>query len=136
VLIPDRVGLEQRPEAVAGRTEPGHWEGDTVVSGKRTGGRAALAVFVERETRLVAAQLIPDLKPDSFTAAATSCLEGKQVRTPTLDNGQENRQHQALAKATGAEVYFTDPYSSWQKGSVEHVNKLLRGYDQASYMQK
>lgn len=128
VLIPDRTGIDQRPEVVASRTEPGHWEGDTVVSGKRTGSKAALAVFVERETRLVTARLMPDLRPRSFTAAATSCLAGKQTLTLTLDNGQENRRHQAITAATGAQVYFADPYSSWQKGSVEHANKLLR-YD-------
>jgi IS30 family transposase len=76
----------------------------------------------------VTARLIPDLKPARFTAAAIQALGDKQTVTLTLDNGQENRHHRQLTKATGASVYFTDPYSSWQKGSVEHANKLLRNY--------
>jgi transposase, IS30 family len=128
VLIPDRVPLSERPEEAAARSTPGHWEGDCVVSGKRTGSKAALAVFVERKTRLVSARLIPDMKPERFTAAAVQVLGDKQAVTLTLDNGQENRRHAGITAATGARAYFCDPYSSWQKGSVEHANKLLRAY--------
>ncbi len=128
VLIPDRVSIDARPRAATRRRAYGHWEGDCVVSGKRTGSKAALAVFVERKTRLVSAQLIPDMKPERFAAAATGCLAGKRALTLSLDNGQENRQHRAITAATGAKAFFCDPYASWQKGSVEHANKLLRAY--------
>lgn len=50
------------------------------------------------------------------------------MRSMTLDNGVENHAHQAFTRATGAATFFCDPYSSWQKGSVEHANKLIRGY--------
>ena len=46
----------------------------------------------------------------------------------TTDNGIENRRHALVTKKTGAPVFFTDPYSSWQKGSVENANKMLRRY--------
>ena len=128
VLIPDRVSVTERPRGASNRTRYGHWEGDTVVSGKRTGSKAALAVFVERKTRLVAAALIPDLKAESFAGAATALLAGKKTLTLTLDNGIENRRHTDITRATGAKAFFCDPYSSWQKGSVEHANKLLRSY--------
>lgn len=128
VLIPDRVSIDQRPKSISSRRTHGHWEGDCVVSGKRTGSKAALAVFVERQTRLVSAKLMPDMKPERFTAATVQVLGDKQARTLTLDNGQENRRHQAITAATEAKVFFCDPYSSWQKGSVEHANKLLRRY--------
>ena len=127
-LIPDRVSVEWRPQGATNRTRYGHWEGDTVVSGKKTGSKVALAVFVERRTRLVTARLIPDMKPESFTNAATTLLATKKALSLTLDNGIENRRHKDITRASGAGVYFCDPYCSWQKGQVEHANKLLRTY--------
>ncbi len=128
VLIPGRISVELRPQGATNRTRYGHWEGDTVVSGKKTGSKAALAVFAERRTRLVAATLIPNLKPESFTVAAICQLAGKKALTLTLDNGIENRAHADITRSTGARTFFCDPCSSWQKGSVEHANKLLRQY--------
>jgi IS30 family transposase len=127
-MIPDRISVEQRPRGATNRTRYGHWEGDTVVSGKRTGSKAALAVMVERKTRLIAATLIPNLRPETFTTATIALLAGKKALSLTLDNGIENKQHTAITAATGADAFFCDPYSSWQKGQVEHANKLLRRY--------
>lgn len=127
-MIPDRISITERPAVVEDRQEAGHWEGDTVVSGKRTHSKAALAVTQERTTRLIAATLIPNLKPESFTKATSSMLAGKHVLSLTLDNGIENKQHAAIAAATGATVFFCDPYSSYQKGGIENANKLLRRY--------
>jgi IS30 family transposase len=127
-LIPNRVSAELRPQGATNRTRYGHWEGDTVVSGKKTGSKAALAVFTERRTRLVTAALIPNLKPESFAGAAIDHLVGKKALSLTLDNGIENRLHAAITQKTGAAAYFCAPYSSWQKGQVEHTNKLLRAY--------
>lgn len=128
VMIPDRVPVEQRPLGATNRTRYGHWEGDTVVSGKKTGSKTALAVTVERKTRLIGARLIPNLKPESFAGATVALLAGKKTLSLTLDNGIENKQHAGITSAVGAGVFFCDPYSSWQKGSVEHANKLLRRY--------
>jgi IS30 family transposase len=55
-------------------------------------------------------------------------LANKRALTLSLDNGIENKQHKGITAATGAVVYFCDPYSSYQKGSVEHANKMLRRY--------
>lgn len=128
VMIPDRVSITERPEAVEDRTEAGHWEGDTVVSGKRTHSKTALAVAQERTTRLIVATLIPNLKPESFTTATNSMLTGKLAHTLSLDNGIENKRHKDITEVIGADVYFCDPYSSYQKGGVEHANKMLRRY--------
>lgn len=128
VMIPDRVSITERPQTVEDRQEPGHWEGDTVVSGKRTRSKAALAVAQERTTRLIGATLIPNLKPASFTSATNGVLKDKRALTLSLDNGIENKQHAVITAATGAVVYFCDPYSSYQKGGVENANKMLRRY--------
>jgi len=128
VMIPDRVSITERPAIVETRGRTGDWEGDTVVSGKKTGAKVALAVASERITKLITAQLIPNLKPESFSTAAITMLSDKQAYTLSLDNGIENKQHQTITKATGADVFFCDPYSSWQKGGVENANKMLRRY--------
>jgi transposase, IS30 family len=128
VMIPDRVSITERRQTVEDRQEAGHWEGDTVVSGKRTRSKAALAVAQERTTRLIGATLIPNLKPESFTRATNDMLAGKLSLTLSLDNGIENKQHKGITNAIGVQVFFCDPYSSYQKGGVENANKMLRRY--------
>ena len=128
VMIPARISISERPLAALDRAESGHCEFDSVVSSKRSGSTAALAVVQERCTRLVRAQLVPNLKPAPYAATILELAEGLVVRTLTTDNGIENRAHQDITKKTGAPVFFTDPYSSWQKGGVENANKMLRRY--------
>lgn len=128
VMIPNRVGIEQRPAIVGTRERAGDWEGDTIVSGKRTHSKAALAVVSERQTKLLGVRLIPNLKPQSFASATTVMLGGKLTHTLSLDNGIENKQHEDIAEATGAQVFFCDPYCSHQKGGVENGNKMVRRY--------
>lgn len=124
-MIPDRVSITERPLGATNRSRYGHWEGDTVVSGKRTGSTAALVVTVERKTRLVAARTIPDLKPESFNGAIRDVQIGvSKMLSLSLDNGIENRHHTQLT----VPAYFCDPYSSWQKGSVENANRMIRRY--------
>lgn len=128
VMIPDRTSITERPVAALDRAEPGHCEYDSVVSGKRSGSTAALAVLVERSSRLVRAQLVPDLRPEPYADTIAALAMGLAARSMTTDNGIENKQHTLVTKKTGAPVFFTDPYSSWQKGGVENANKMLRRY--------
>jgi IS30 family transposase len=128
LTISGRVPITQRPAGATNRTRYGHWEGDTMVSGKYTHSTASLVVATERKTRYVVAGLIPDLAGETFSTTLSQLLDGKYVRSMTLDNGVENHAHHAFTRATGAATFFCDPYSSWQKGSVEHANKLIRGY--------
>lgn len=128
VMIPDRVGIELRPLAAADRTEPGHWEYDSIVSSKRSGSTAALAVVSERVSRLVTATRVPNLRPVPYAKAIATQLTRKLATTLTTDNGIENRHHADITEVTGAPVFFTNPYSSWQKGGVENANRMLRKY--------
>ncbi len=125
VMIPDRVSITKRPAAATERSVYGHHEGDTMVSGKKTGSRAALAVDVERKARYLSARTIPNLKPQTFNTAMLS-IQAKltSIISRTYDNGIENKDHAAL----GIDSYFCDPYSSYQKGAVENGNKMLRRY--------
>lgn len=128
VMIPDRTSITERPLAALDRVETGHCEYDSIVSSKRSGSTAALAVLVERSSRLVRAHLVPNLKPEPFALTLAKLARGLRVQTMTTDNGIENKQHCLITKKTGATVFFTDPYSSWQKGGVENANRMLRRY--------
>ena len=127
-MIPDRISITERPLAALDRVEVGHCEYDSVVSSKRTGSTAALAVLVERSSRLVQAALVPNLCPAPYAKTVSRLADGIRARSFTTDNGIENRHHGVVTKKTGASVFFTDPYSSWQKGGVENMNKMLRRY--------
>ncbi len=123
-LIPFRIGIECRPEYINNLTMPWHWEGDTIVSGKKTRSKYALVVLVERVTKTVRIRKISSLKPSLFNEAVRSIAKNNQIESLTLDNGIENQHHYKL----GIDTYFCDPYSSWQKGMVENVNKMIRYY--------
>ncbi len=128
VMIPNRISVTERPQVVEDRLQVGNWEYDSVHSSKRSGSTAALAVAQERSTRLIQASLVVNLKPVAYAATITGLVGGFLVRTMTTDNGIENKAHAAVTSGTGAVVYFTDPYASWQKGGVENANKMIRRY--------
>jgi transposase, IS30 family len=128
VMIHGRVGIERRSEAALDRVEPGHGEYDSIVSSKRSKSTAALAVLQERTSRLVRAKLVPNLKPKTYARTISQLSIDLQLRSLTTDNGIENKQHKLTTQRTGVPVFFTDPYSSWQKGGVENANKMLRRY--------
>lgn len=123
-LIPNRKGLEQRPVGANNKTRFGHYEGDTVVSGKKTGNKTALAVLYERKAKGVSFRKINRLKPRLFNQAIKEMAKDKKVRSLTMDNGIENIKYEELGLAT----FFCDPYSSWQKGGVENVIKMARRF--------
>lgn len=123
-LIPNRKGLELRPAGANNKTRFGHYEGDTVVSGKKTGSKTALAVLYERKGKFANFKKIDNLKPKSFNQAVKKMTDDKKVRSLTMDNGIENIKHEELNLAT----FFCDPYSSWQKGGVENVIKMSRRF--------
>jgi len=123
-LIPNRIGIEERPEYVNSRSRYGHREGDTIVSGKKTGSKEALVVVQERKAKYVKIGKIKSLKPKLFNQKIKKTANDAKINSLTLDNGIENRFHEQL----GIPVYFCDSYSSWQKGGVENINKMIRRF--------
>ena len=123
-MISDRISIDERFLGATNRTRYGHWEGDTIVSGKHTDSTAAVSVAYERKARLIAARRIENLKPASHTTALQDMLANKKALSMTQDNGMENREHRQL----GIPTFFCDPYSSWQKGGIENANKMIRRY--------
>ena len=119
-LIPNRVGIERRSEAVKNRTRYGHWERDSVVS--RKGCAGGMATHQERKSRLVAAVKVASMRPLEHARATQGVYEDTKMLSTTTDNGIENRDHESW----GMPTFFCDPYSSWQKGGIENANKMLR----------
>jgi len=128
VKIPRRVSIRERPELINTREEFGHWEGDTVVGDKH---KTGIHTEVERISRLLFAYQVPRIRAKE-TYLAQLCIFSslpKQARkSTTLDNGGENYLHTGLQNELGMQTYFADPYSSWQRGTNEYTNGLLRRY--------
>ncbi len=101
-------------------------EADTVIA---RGSR--LATFVERKSRYLLIARLPDGKAASFNAGAIRLLRKLPARvrkTMTSDNGSEFIEHGRLASRLGFKTYFADPYASWQRGTNENTNGLIRQY--------
>lgn len=126
--IPNRIPIEDRPLSVENRSRFGHWEGDSLVSRKSI---AALNSLVERKSRLLLLTRLQRKTAELTTDAVILRLQElpeKVRRTLTLDNGTENAQHEAITEAIGIQCYFARPYASWQRGTNESVNGLVRRY--------
>lgn len=121
-LIPHRVDISRRFKGAATRNRYGHWEKDAIVS--RHGISASLAVAEERKSRLVVARKVRNMSPVLHEVATKKMLEGKKALSITRDNGIENTHHEENSVPS----FFCEPYSSWQKGSIENANKLIRRF--------
>lgn len=121
-LIPGRIGIEHRPPGAENRSRYGHYESDTIVP--RRGGAGAILVLIERKSRYVHLWKIPNLKPRGVSERLGGIRGRIYINSITFDNGIENLYHQDI----GVPTYFCDPYSSWQKGAVEHANRMVRRY--------
>ena len=119
-LIPNRVDISRRFRGAENRTRYGHWEKDAVVS--RSGVSASLAVAEERKSRLLDARKVRNMSPVDHEIATRKMLSGKKSLSITRDNGIENTHHEE----TETPSFFCEAYSSWQKGSIENANKLIR----------
>jgi len=123
----DMVPISQRPPSVDDRAVPGHWEIDLIV-GK--GSRSAIGVLVERCTRFVILLHMGNDKTAQHLAnqmiAEVKHLPEHLRQSLTCDQGKEMAEHARITFETEMKVYFCDPHSPWQKGSVENMNWLLR----------
>lgn len=127
-IIPNRVSISRRPLSANNRSRYGHTASDTMVSGKKTGSKAAIAGTLERKLRYVSLSKLKDLKPATMNAGLKSNFNamGIAIHTDTKDNGIENAYHEQIERELGISSYFCDPYSSWQKGEIENIFKLVR----------
>src|SRR4051794_20163155 len=123
--IAERRSIHDRPEAVQGRKDAGHWESDLLIC-KRT---RPVLVLKERKTRFVLAARLAG-KSAAETAAVMGGLFRRLAprrRPPiTFNNAPASARHGLLASACAMTTWFCDAYASWQKGAVENANGRLR----------
>jgi len=124
--IPNRVGIQDRPEDIAQRQHMGHWESDTIVSRQSV---AAIMLLVERKTRV---SLITKLNQKTALENSQGIIARLQDFPQTLrqsityDNGSENTEHETVNQQLNTLSFFCNPYHSWEKGSVENTAGLVR----------
>ncbi|AKJ63420.1 IS30 family transposase [Kiritimatiella glycovorans] len=131
--------IDQRPEGAETREEFGHWEMD-LVTGPTRGSNAALLTLVERRHRITIIRKLPD----KSQASVLKVLRGlerehgsrcfRQIfKTITVDNGSEFLDFEALeassfSKQQRTQIFYAHPYSSWERGSNENGNRMIRRF--------
>jgi transposase, IS30 family len=125
---PDRRMIDKRPRVVDERQRIGDWEGDTVEGRKGSG---FIATHVERKTRYTVAIKVADKSAETVTwatIAAIKKLPPEKVKTMTFDNGKEFAGFKELERELEMRSYFARPYHSWERGTNENTNGLLRQF--------
>ena len=136
--VPPGRSIESRPEQVELRQKAGHWEIDLVVGGKGKGS-AALLTLTERKTRKEIIRKLKD-KTQKSVVRAINGIERQMgmeafrtvFKSITADNGSEFLDHEALERSvfsgTRTHIYYAHPYSSWERGSNENANRIIRRF--------
>jgi IS30 family transposase len=118
--------ISERPAEVETRARVGHWEADTLLG---TGSKDCVVTLVERKTGLVLIGKLADRTARSLSRRAISLMRhGGRFETVTADNGTEFHDYQRIEKRAGVVFYFARPYHSWERGSNENANGLIRQY--------
>lgn len=122
--IVGRIGIDQRPAIVEKRVRFGDWESDTI-QGK---GLASLVTVVERKTGLNRIRKVARATAELTANAMVEALSCFVVKTNTSDNGREFAHHHKVSEALNYKFYFAQPYHSWERGTNENTNGLIRQY--------
>lgn len=119
--------ISERPAWIEKRRSMGHWEVDTVVGG---GAKDCVATLVERKTGYALIGKLSDRSKSGMSRRLRMLIRRapKQFKTITSDNGTEFHDYESVEQATRVKFYFATPYHSWERGSNENFNGLLRQY--------
>lgn len=127
ISLSDRVMIDKRPKHIEKRRQFGHWEFDFIVSGKK--GKGALLVCVERKSRYTLIYKLRNRKVETINFFLEALVGAHlYVASVTIDNDTCFRHHKEMSDIIGAPIYFCHPYHSWEKGTVENMNKWIRQY--------
>lgn len=128
VLRPSGPSIDTRPAVVLRRTRLGDWESDTVESCLH---RPGINTLVERKSGLLRITKLGSKDAHATRQAIAqriASLPAHLRRTVTFDNGPENRQWKEMEREAGIRAYYAHPYHSWERGSNENTNGLIRWY--------
>jgi IS30 family transposase len=130
VHIPNRTDIDKRPKEANNREEFGHFEADCIES-RRGGSKTALLVIADRLTRMVKIKKLARKTAEQATNSIIFSLQDYNIinlKTITYDNGSEFCYHERVNNEMGIKSYFCKPYHSWEKGTVENINGLIRRF--------
>lgn len=128
IRIKDRVSISKRPDEVDKRIVPGHWESDLIIGSDR---KSAIGTIVERTTRFTLIVPLKNRTAKEVRKAFSRELKKfpkELTKSLTHDNGLEMAQHNLFTKQTDIQVFFCHPYSSWERGTNENTNGLIRDF--------
>ena len=124
--IPNRRSIEERPAIVEERMRLGDWEADLILGENHQG---VALTLTERKSRFTLLRTLSSKHADPITQAIVELLKWDvHLKTITFDNGKEFAGHQEVSSALKADCYFAHPYSSWERGTNENTNGLIRQY--------
>ena len=126
-VCPGHLQLEDRPQEANQRSEKGHYEMNTVVSS--INGKVGLLVLIDRCTRNSMIQLINSISKEAVHRALKKIMKENShlnIKSVTTDNGCAFKDHKSIEKILKYNVYYTRAYASYEKGSVENCNRLVR----------
>jgi transposase, IS30 family len=125
--IKEKVSIHDRPSTVNERIEYGHYEGDLIFN--RGSQSKNVLTLVERTTREAILIKNDNKRSDTVIDALISFIKKNKliIKTITFDNGSEFAEHKKLI-TLGIKIYFCDPGSPWQKGSIENLNGIIRRF--------
>jgi transposase, IS30 family len=120
--------ISARPAGATNRSRIGHWEVDTVLGDSQAG--ACIVTVVERKTGYVAIGKLPRRTAANLNVRLEALVRRqlRAVRTMTADNGTEFHSYKALELRLPLQFYFATPHHSWERGSNENMNGLIRQY--------
>lgn len=126
-VIPNRRSIDERPQVVEKRRRVGDWEADTLIGRRQN---QALVSLTERKTGVALIQKVERRTARAVREAIIQLLKPykAKVHTLTSDNGKEFAEHETIAKELEADFYFAHAYSSWERGTNENTNGLIRQY--------
>lgn len=124
-ILRGKRGLAERPEAAKDRSEIGHAEADLVHG---AGSRDCILTVVDRASRLVTIRKLKDKTMKEVNRALIKVIREFRIKTVTLDNGSEYHDYKRIERLTGVTFYFAAPYHSWERGTSENTNGLIRQY--------
>lgn len=123
--LEDRVFIAKRPQYINNRTRVGDAEADFIVSGRS--GKGILLTLADRKIRVSFIEQILDVSIKNVHRAFVRIKRRfPELKTFTTDNDLLLKYHKQLEKLLGINIFFCDPYSSWQKGTIENTNKYVR----------
>jgi len=126
--IPNRISIDERPQYIEDRKQVGHWERDSLVS---RASKVCLDVKVERKSRYTLIDKLERRTAEAVRIVVIASLKPYPRhlrRSLTYDNGSEHAEHEIIDRALGTRSYFCHPYSSWERGTNENMNGLIRRF--------